>query len=46
VLGAVYCAAMTYFLSNGTWLRLVFWTALGFAIYALYGFKHSRLRKR
>jgi hypothetical protein len=24
----------------------VFWTALGFAIYALYGFKHSRLRKR
>ena len=46
VLGAVYCAAMTYFLSNGTWLRLVFWTALGFAIYGLYGFKHSRLRKR
>jgi hypothetical protein len=24
----------------------VFWTAIGFAIYALYGFKHSRLRKR
>ena len=46
VLGAVYCAAMTYFLSNGTWLRLVFWTALGFAIYAVYGYKHSRLRKR
>jgi hypothetical protein len=37
---------MTYFLSNGTWWRLVIWTALGFAIYALYGFKHSRLRKR
>jgi hypothetical protein len=37
---------MTYFLSNGTWLRLVFWTALGFAIYGFYGFKHSRLRKR
>ncbi len=46
VLGAVYCAGMTYFLSNGTWLRLVFWTALGFAIYIVYGFKHSRLRKR
>jgi basic amino acid/polyamine antiporter, APA family len=46
VLGAVYCAGMTYFLSNGTWLRLLFWTALGFAIYIVYGFKHSRLRKR
>jgi APA family basic amino acid/polyamine antiporter len=46
VLGAVYCATMMRFLSDGTWLRLVFWTALGFAIYALYGFKHSRLRKR
>jgi APA family basic amino acid/polyamine antiporter len=46
VLGAAYCAFMTYFLSNGTWLRLVIWTALGFAIYAFYGFKHSRLRKR
>jgi APA family basic amino acid/polyamine antiporter len=46
VLGALYCAGMTYFLSHGTWIRLVLWTALGFAIYALYGFKHSRLRKR
>lgn len=46
VLGALYCAGMTYFLSNGTWLRLVFWTALGFSIYGLYGFKHSKLRKR
>jgi len=46
VLGAVYCATMTRFLSNGTWIRLVVWTALGFAIYGFYGFKHSRLRKR
>jgi APA family basic amino acid/polyamine antiporter len=46
VLGAVYCASMTYFLSNGTWLRLLFWTAIGAAIYVGYGFKHSRLRKR
>jgi APA family basic amino acid/polyamine antiporter len=46
VLGAVYCAGMTRFLSDGTWIRLVLWTALGFAIYGLYGFKHSRLRKR
>jgi APA family basic amino acid/polyamine antiporter len=43
-LGAVVCAGTTYFLSNATWIRLVLWTALGTAIYALYGYKHSRLR--
>lgn len=43
-LGALVCAGTTYFLSNATWIRLVVWTALGAAIYALYGFKHSRLR--
>lgn len=46
VVGALYCVVMACFLSKGTWWRLVFWTALGFAIYAFYGFKHSRLRKR
>ena len=43
-LGALVCAGMTYFLSNATWVRLVIWTAVGTAIYALYGYKHSRLR--
>jgi APA family basic amino acid/polyamine antiporter len=46
VLGALVCAGMTYFLSNATWIRLVIWTAIGFSIYAFYGFSHSRLRKR
>jgi len=46
VLGAVFCGGMTYFLSNGTWWRLLFWTLLGAAIYAFYGYRHSRLRKR
>jgi basic amino acid/polyamine antiporter, APA family len=46
VLGAVFCAGMTYFLSRPTWMRLLYWTILGFAIYVSYGFKHSRLRKR
>ncbi len=43
-LGAIVCAGTTYFLSNATWIRLVLWTGLGFAIYALYGFKHSKMR--
>ena len=43
-LGAIVCVGTTYFLSNATWIRLVLWTALGFAIYALYGFKHSKMR--
>jgi APA family basic amino acid/polyamine antiporter len=46
VFGALFCGAMACFLSKGTWWRLVFWTILGFIIYAAYGFKHSRLRKR
>ena len=43
-LGAIVCAGMTYFLSNATWIRLVIWTVLGMSIYALYGYKHSKLR--
>ncbi len=43
-LGAFVCAGMTYFLSNATWIRLVVWTAVGTAIYAFYGYKHSKLR--
>jgi APA family basic amino acid/polyamine antiporter len=46
VVGALFCGGMTYFLSNGTWWRLLFWTLLGIAIYAVYGYKHSKLRKR
>jgi APA family basic amino acid/polyamine antiporter len=45
VLGALWCLGMTLFLSNGTWIRLVIWTAIGMSIYALYGFRHSRLRQ-
>jgi APA family basic amino acid/polyamine antiporter len=32
-------------LPHDTWLRLGIWTALGFFIYAVYGFRHSALRR-
>jgi APA family basic amino acid/polyamine antiporter len=41
--GAIVCFSMTLFLPWATWERLVYWTALGFAIYGFYGYKHSRL---
>jgi APA family basic amino acid/polyamine antiporter len=44
VLGAVICGGMTYFLPADTWWRMGLWTLLGFSIYALYGYRHSRLR--
>ncbi|HEU4600653.1 MAG TPA: amino acid permease [Steroidobacteraceae bacterium] len=44
VLGAAICLSLTAFLPEGTWERLLVWTILGFAIYALYGYRHSRLR--
>jgi APA family basic amino acid/polyamine antiporter len=44
VLGAIVCFSMTLFLPKATWERLVYWTALGFAIYAFYGYWHSRTR--
>ena len=45
VLGTLVCLGLTYFLPGATWLRLVYWTAIGMSIYAFYGFRHSRLRR-
>jgi APA family basic amino acid/polyamine antiporter len=46
VVGALVCLAMTLALPRATWERLVYWTALGFAIYAFYGYWHSKLRTK
>jgi len=43
--GALICFGMMVSLPPDTWLRLGVWTAFGFAIYVLYGFRHSELRK-
>jgi basic amino acid/polyamine antiporter, APA family len=45
VMGTLVCLGMTYYLSAATWMRLLIWTIIGTSIYALYGFRHSRLRQ-
>jgi APA family basic amino acid/polyamine antiporter len=45
IVGAVVCLGPTRFLPGDTWIRLLIWTAIGYAIYAGYGYRHSRLRR-
>jgi APA family basic amino acid/polyamine antiporter len=43
--GVLFCGSMAGALPAATWLRLLVWSALGFALYFFYGRKHSRLRQ-
>jgi APA family basic amino acid/polyamine antiporter len=43
VMGIVICLSQMVALPLDTWLRLIVWMAIGFAIYFLYGYWHSRL---
>ncbi|MET0988664.1 MAG: amino acid permease [Steroidobacteraceae bacterium] len=45
-LGALACVVMMGFLPSDTWWRLGIWSLIGLSIYAAYGYRHSRLRKR
>ncbi len=45
ILGFLVCCGLTLTLQNGTWKRLFWWTLIGMSIYALYGFRNSRLRR-
>jgi len=45
IVGALVCFLMMVGLGVGTWIRLVVWTIIGFIIYALYGYKNSRLHR-
>lgn len=44
ILGIATCLFMMVFLPGDTWLRLIIWLAVGFAIYFGYSAKHSKLR--
>ena len=39
--GIVTCSVMMFSLSDGTWVRLVLWTAIGIVIYFVYGIWHA-----
>ena len=45
VLSALACLYLMTNLSVETWLRFLFWMALGLVVYAVYGYRHSRLRR-
>jgi APA family basic amino acid/polyamine antiporter len=44
--GVAMCLGLTFFLPHDTWVRLLVWTGIGFAIYFAYGYRNSKLRAR
>jgi APA family basic amino acid/polyamine antiporter len=43
-MGVLFCGLMAASLPTATWVRLVVWSAIGFALYFFYGYQNSRLR--
>jgi APA family basic amino acid/polyamine antiporter len=43
ILGILSSLSLMYFLPLDTWIRLIFWMALGIVIYFGYGIKHSKI---
>ena len=43
ILGVAFSLAQMVALPRDTWIRLLVWMAIGLAIYATYGHRHSRL---
>jgi APA family basic amino acid/polyamine antiporter len=45
ILGALSCIGLAYYLPPKSWMRFIYWLAAGLVFYALYGYRHSRLRR-
>ena len=45
ILGAAACGFIMYGLPRQAWIRFGWWLAIGLAIYAAYGYRHSRLKQ-
>jgi basic amino acid/polyamine antiporter, APA family len=45
LIGAALCVYLMTKLPFETWMRFIAWLAIGLLIYALYGYRHSRLRR-
>jgi APA family basic amino acid/polyamine antiporter len=43
--GAILCIVVMCGLGTTTWIRFIVWFLAGLAVYALYGYRHSRLRE-
>ena len=45
IIGTGLCIFLMSYLDTATWLRFGAWMALGVLVYAVYGYRHSRLRR-
>jgi APA family basic amino acid/polyamine antiporter len=45
ILGILCCVGLMATLPRDTWIRLLVWLLIGFAVYFGYGIRHSRLQK-
>jgi APA family basic amino acid/polyamine antiporter len=45
LLGVLFAVYLMKDLPLATWVRFVIWLAIGLLIYALYGYRNSRLRR-
>jgi APA family basic amino acid/polyamine antiporter len=46
ILSALACLGLILGLERSNWLRLLIWLVIGLIVYALYGYRHSKLRNR